>query len=104
VARRFRRPAPRTPEFPPWDRGECLKCAQPVRKAFLTPTDAVEVGMRPAPLGDRRADIACTVMDQKLVARISNRPEVGETMWIRHQVVCSEIPRPTQLPLPTEEP
>lgn len=62
--------------------------------------------MRPAPLNDQRADVACVVMDGKLVARLlgrNQRPEVGETLWIRHQLVCPEIPRPTQLALPTEE-
>ena len=62
--------------------------------------------MKPAPLNDRRADLAATVWDGVLVGRPlekGERPREDETVWIRHSTVCPAIPRPTQLALPTEE-
>lgn len=62
--------------------------------------------MRPAPLSDRRADLATVTMDQKLIGRVLERGEKvrpDELLWIRHHVVCPEVRRTEQLQLPTEE-
>lgn len=105
---RVRRPARRGPGLPPWGKTECLLCATPVRLAFLEPdATPVEVGMKPAPLGDRRVSIVAVVMDERLVAReiprTGFRIQPGETVWIRHADVCPELPHIEQLALPTEE-
>lgn len=103
---RMRRPKRREPALPPWDQSECPKCATPTRQVFVTPTDTVPVGMKPAPLTDRRATIAATVMNNRLEGhhRIpGTAPESHETLWIPHQDVCPEVPRPEQLALPTDQ-
>lgn len=100
---RMRRPKRREPALPPWGQDECRRCAGPVRHVWIDGAP-VEVGMRPAPLTDRRATIAATVMDNKLVGhdRAPNTaPQSHETVWIPHESVCEAIPRPEQLALPT---
>lgn len=102
----MKRPKRRTPPYPPWDKIECELCAAPVRKVWLTPTDVVLVGMKPAPLGDRRAKIAAHPMDNRLEGRFlapNQRCEEFESPWILHQDICPEIPRPQQLALPTDQ-
>lgn len=64
------------------------------------------VGMKPAPMNDRRADVAATVWDGVLVGRVLDKGErirEDESLWLRHELVCPEIARPQQLHLPTEE-
>lgn len=102
----YRRPKRHPPPYPPWDRIECDLCAAPVRKVWLTSTDVVLVGMKPAPGNDRRATVAAHPMDNRLNGRMlgpNQRPEEHESVWILHEDVCPEIPRPQQLALPTDQ-
>lgn len=110
---RMRRPKRREPALPPWGRQECGKCAAPVRLVYLEATEplgfgtSIEVGMKPAPLTDRRATIAATVMNNRLEGRHripGTAPQSHETLWIPHEDVCPEVPRPEQLALlPTDQ-
>lgn len=105
VPGRMRRPKRREPALPPWDQGECGRCAAPVRVVYVD-GQPVQVGMRPAPLIDRRATIAATVMDSKLVGHDrapGTAPQSHETVWIPHDAVCAGIDRPQQLELPQED-
>lgn len=101
---RVRRPRRLGPDLPPWGKDECELCAAPVRRVRLADGDVL-VGMKPAPLGDRRADYATVTMDGQLVGWThlqGDRPKPDELLWISHSSVCPEIPRPTQLTLPEE--
>jgi len=105
---RMRRPKRREPSLPPWGNRECGKCAGPVRWLYLAPlcTDVVPVCMKPAPLTDRRAIYAATVMNNRLEGYLrtpGTAPQSYETLWIPHQDVCPEVPRPEQLALPTDQ-
>lgn len=103
---RMRRPKRREPELPPWGNTECGKCFGPVRLVWLTPTETLEVCMKPAPLTDRRATVTAIPINSRLEGghRIpGTAPAAGYTLWIPHQDVCPEVPRPEQLALPTDD-
>lgn len=109
---RLRRPKRREPDLPPWGNTECGKCAGPVRLVYLPATEplgygtSIEVCMKPAPLTDRRATVTAIPMNNRLEGghRIpGTAPAAGYTLWIPHQDVCPEVPRPEQLALPTDD-
>lgn len=101
---RLRRPKRREPDLPPWRNTECDKCATPVRVVYTNTVDlpTIEVGMKPAPLNDKRATIAASAVNGRLEGRILTRttaPQSHENVWIPHVAVCPEIQRDTQLDL-----
>lgn len=103
---RLRRPKRREPDLPPWGNTECGKCAGPVRWVWLSTTETLDVCMKPAPLTDRRATVAAIPLNNRLEGKLrkpGTAPEAGYTLWIPHEAVCPEVPRPEQLVIPIEQ-
>lgn len=62
--------------------------------------------MKPAPLNDHRATVAAVPINGRLEGRlraIGVAPKSEETLWIPHQAICPEVPRPEQLAIPIEQ-